>query len=274
VTTDTKTETPRVLVIAGSDSGGGAGIQADIKTISALGGFATTALTAITAQNTQGVSGIIPLNPQAVVTQAQTVLSDIGADVVKTGMLGDKLLIEAVAEFLSLSCADLPVMVATSGDSLLPNDAIDTLKATLLPGAILTPNAPEAALLTGKDVDGINGQRRAAEILLNAGVSAAIIKGGHIDGRVITDFIATPDDEIFLEHERIPSSSTHGTGCTFASAIACSLAQDLELEEAVKRAQIYVGHAFELAPGLGRGHGPLAHNWPVLYPEIASQIRI
>jgi len=184
VSTSPQTQTPRILSIAGSDSGGGAGIQADIKTVSALGGYAATAITAITAQNTQGVSGIIPLNPEAVIKQARMVLEDIGADAIKTGMLGDTKLIESLGQFLSDHCSTLPkiidpVMVATSGDTLLPANAIDALKSVLVPNSIITPNAPEAYLLTGKEVGDISGQRRAAERLLEMGATAAIVKGLH-----------------------------------------------------------------------------------------------
>ncbi len=267
----------RVLVVAGSDSSGGAGIQADIKTITMLGGYASTAITALTVQNTQGVSGVIPAPIAGVTGQMTAILSDIGADAIKTGMLGDKLLIEAIAQTLADFASNIPrvidpVMVATSGDKLLPNNAIDTLKALLIKDAIMTPNAPEASLLTGKEVFDLNGQRRAAEYLLEAGAKAAIIKGGHVEGDKIVDLIATPDGEIFCEHERINATSTHGTGCTLASAIATGIAQGFNLENAFKSAQIYVSQAIQHAPQLGKGNGPLGHNWPIKNPELAQNL--
>ena len=267
----------RVLIIAGSDSGGGAGIQADIKTVTALGGYAATSITALTVQNTLGVSAIVPAPPQAVRAQAEAVIDDIGADVIKMGMLGDKALITTVAQTLADRSGDKPrvldpVMVATSGDRLLGEDAIETLRAELVPHAIVTPNAIEAELLTGMEVGDINGQRRAAERLLEAGVAAAIIKGGHVEGHLITDLLATPQGEIFIEHERINSTSTHGTGCTLASAIACGLAQDIDLENALRRAINYVTEAIRTAPGFGKGHGPLNHAWPFQDPGSAGRL--
>jgi hydroxymethylpyrimidine/phosphomethylpyrimidine kinase len=262
-----------VLVIAGSDPGGGAGIQADIKTITALGGYAATAVTAITIQNTLGVQGVVAVAPPAVRAQMQAVLSDIGADVIKTGMLGEVALIEAVAEAL----ADLavavpvvvdPVMVATSGDRLLPARAVDTLKALMIPGCtLLTPNAPEAEILSDRSVDGINGQRRAAERLLSMGARAVLVKGGHIPGNPIVDVLATERGEVFLDGERIDTTSTHGTGCTLASGIAAGLARGLVLEDAVRLSRAYLTQAIIRAPGLGKGHGPVDHGWPARDPE-------
>ncbi len=267
----------RVLSIAGSDSGGGAGIQADIKTISMLGGYAATAVTALTVQNTQGVSGIIPAPAQAIIAQIHAVLSDIGADAIKTGMLGDKKLIEVLAQTLADHAPSIPrivdpVMVATSGDKLLPSDAVDTVRALMVPDSIITPNAPEAELLTGKSVHDLDGQRRAGERLLEAGATAAIIKGGHVDSDTIVDLIATPEGEIFCEHERIDSNSTHGTGCTLSSALATGIAQGLALEPAFRRAQTYVAQAIIYAPNLGKGKGPLNHAWPILNPDLAQKL--
>jgi hydroxymethylpyrimidine/phosphomethylpyrimidine kinase len=264
----------RVLVIAGSDSGGGAGIQADIKTITALGGYAATAVTAVTIQNTLGVTGVVAMAPNAVRAQMQAVLSDIGADTIKTGMLGEATLIEAVAEALADLAAGVPVvvdpvMVATSGDRLLPAKAVDTLKALMIPGcALLTPNAPEAEMLSDRSVDGINGQRRAAERLLNMGARAVLVKGGHVPGNPIVDVLATESGEIFLEGERIGTTSTHGTGCTLASGIAAGLARGLTLEDAVRLARAYLVEAIVRAPGLGKGHGPVDHGWPARDPEM------
>lgn len=263
----------RVLVIAGSDSGGGAGIQADIKTVMALGGYATTAITAITAQDTTGVHGIWPVALDAVDAQMRAALGDIGADTVKTGMLATAELVETVAETLDEMAREVarvvdPVMVATSGAQLAEAKAVDALAALLLPEAgLITPNAPEAEMLTGKAVDGVNGQRRAAEVLLRRGAKAALVKGGHIPGPVMVDVLHTQDGEWLFEGERIETSSTHGTGCTLASAVAALLAQGLGLPEAVERARDYLRGAIEHAPGLGRGHGPLAHGWKLQQPD-------
>ena len=231
----------RVLIIAGSDSGGGAGVQADIKTVTALGGYAATAITALTIQNTLGVSGVIATPPKAVRAQMEAVLKDIGADVLKTGMLGDKLLVETLAEAFEDLAPSIPrvvdpVMVATSGDSLLPKDAIDVGRRLMIPqAALVTPNAPEAEVLTGKAVDGVNGQRRAAERLLEMGAKAALVKGGHVPGDVIVDVLATQDGEHFFDGPRIHTEATHGTGCTLASGIAAGLARGLKLTDAVAR---------------------------------------
>lgn len=274
--TDTSTQ-GRVLVLAGSDSSGGAGVQADIKTMTALGGYAMTAITALTAQNTCGVDDIAPAAPAFVRAQALACLSDIGADAIKTGMLGDKDMVETVAQLIADHALNLPrvidpVMVATSGAQLLAREAVDAVRSELVPHSIITPNAHEAELLTGKDVGDINGQRRAAERLLEAGASAAIVKGGHVDGEVITDLLATPDGEIFIEHARLTSSSTHGTGCTLASGLACSLAQGMALEPALRRAIAYVTEAIRRAPGFGAGAGPLDHAWPTKNPETAEAL--
>lgn len=258
---------PRVLVVAGSDSGGGAGIQADIKAITMLGSFAMTAVTAITAQDTKGVHGIWPLPVDAVVKQMRVTLQDIGADVIKMGMLGSSSLVEAVAEEMSntakgVACIVDPVMVATSGDRLLDEKAIDALRAMLVPGArLVTPNAPEAEILTGKAVETVDGQRRAAEALLEMGAHGALIKGGHIDTGTITDVLQTTTGEWLFEGARINTLSTHGTGCTLASATAALLAQNESLPRAVERAREYLRGALVHAEKLGHGHGPVKHNW-------------
>ncbi len=263
----------RVLIIAGSDSGGGAGIQADIKTITALGGYAATAVTALTIQNTLGVSGVVATPPKAVRAQMEAVLKDIGADVLKTGMLGDKLLVETIAEAFEEIAGGIPrvidpVMVATSGDVLLPHGAVDAVRRLMIPGAALvTPNAPEAEVLTGKAVDGINGQRRAAEKLLEMGAAAALVKGGHVPGDVIVDVLATQSGEHFFEGPRIATKATHGTGCTLASGIAAGLARGLKLTDALALARAYLLEAIQRSPGLGQGAGPVDHGWPSRDPE-------
>jgi hydroxymethylpyrimidine/phosphomethylpyrimidine kinase len=258
----------RVLIVAGSDSGGGAGIQADIKTVTALGGYAATAITAITAQNTLGVLAVQTVSVDMVEAQARAVLDDIGADAIKTGMLGDKAMVEAVARILDtvpdVAAVIDPVMVAKGGTSLLAGDAIGALQALLIPrAALLTPNAPEAQALTGADVTTTDDLRRAGETLLKAGARAVLMKGGHIAGDRVVDILMTPAGETAFESERIDSRHTHGTGCTLASACATGLAQGLPLTDAVARAWAYVHEALLRAPGFGGGHGPLDHGWPL-----------
>ncbi|MCR9222653.1 MAG: bifunctional hydroxymethylpyrimidine kinase/phosphomethylpyrimidine kinase [Hyphomonas sp.] len=263
----------RVLIIAGSDSGGGAGIQADIKAVTMLGGYAMTAITAITAQNTLGVHGVWPVAQDAVQRQMVACLADIGADTIKTGMLGSAALVEIVAETLDERAREVPrivdpVMVATSGDALVDEHAVSAIASLMLPGAALvTPNAPEAEVLTGKAVDGINGQRRAAEALLERGAKGALVKGGHIPGKIVVDVLQTETGEWIFESERIDTSSTHGTGCTLASACAALLAQGQSVPDAVEAARLYLHKAIKQAPGLGQGHGPVAHNWKLLDQE-------
>ena len=267
----------RVLIAAGSDSGGGAGIQADIKSVTALGGYAMTAITAITIQDTTGVHGIVPVPINAVLEQMRVCLADIGADAIKTGMLGDKTLTVAIAEELSGRAKGIPaiidpVMVAKGGANLLQRDAVDALKAELVPQAyLLTPNAPEAERLANVAVENVDGQRRAAERLLRAGARNVLIKGGHIGGGKIVDLLATDDSELFFESVRIETSNTHGTGCTLASAIAALIAQGKSLPDAVEQARAYVLEAIRHAPGFGKGHGPLDHAWQI--KQMREQLR-
>jgi len=261
----------RVLVIAGSDSGGGAGIQADIKTITALGGYAATAVTAVTVQNTLGVTGVHPIPLEVIAAQARAVLDDIGADAIKTGMLGDAAVVETVAA--AIDHADKtarglvpvvvdPVMVAKGGAPLLAQAAIGAVKSLMIPrAALLTPNAPEAVALTGLSVETTDDLRRAGGALLALGAKAVLMKGGHVAGERVVDVLMTPDGETSFEGERIETRHTHGTGCTLASACATGLAQGLSLEEAVARAWNYVHEAMLRAPGFGAGHGPLDHGW-------------
>ncbi|WP_304169007.1 bifunctional hydroxymethylpyrimidine kinase/phosphomethylpyrimidine kinase [Phenylobacterium aquaticum] len=257
----------RVLILAGSDSGGGAGIQADIKTVTALGGYAATAITAVTVQNSLGVTGVHPIPVDIVEAQARAVLDDIGADAIKTGMLGDVAMVEAVARILDTSPARAvidPVMVAKGGASLLDAGAVGAVKALLIPrAALLTPNAPEAAALTGRAVETTDDLRRAGEALLALGARAVLMKGGHVAGAAVVDVLMTQGGETTFEGARIDSRHTHGTGCTLASACAAGLAQGLTLEAAVARAWAYVGEALRQAPGFGAGHGPLDHGWPL-----------
>lgn len=255
----------RVLVIAGSDSGGGAGIQADIKAITAMGAFAATAITALTAQNTRGVHGVFPIDPDFVVQQMRVVLSDIGADCIKIGMLSSTTIIEAVASELAESAPGIPVvldpvMVAKGGATLLESDARQAVVRHLLPHAsLVTPNAPEATALTGTLVTGIDDQRAAAVALRDLGAEAALLKGGHLDGDQVTDLLLTGAGETVWQSPRIATRHTHGTGCTLASAIAAGIAQGMELPAAVSRARDYVQAAIAAAPGYGAGHGPMDH---------------
>jgi hydroxymethylpyrimidine/phosphomethylpyrimidine kinase len=257
----------RVLIIAGSDSGGGAGVQADIKAVTAMGGYAATAITAITVQNTLGVHGVHPLPLDLIEAQARAVLDDIGADAIKTGMLGSVAVVERVAAILDTTTAPAvvdPVMVAKGGAALLDADAVEAVKTLMVPrAAILTPNAPEAEALTGVAVSDLDGQRRAGEALLAMGARAVLMKGGHVDGPTVIDLLFTSTGETLLEGPRIETTSTHGTGCTLASAIAAGLALGQPVETAVADAWAYVSEAIRRAPGLGGGHGPLDHGWPL-----------
>lgn len=256
----------RVLIIAGSDSGGGAGIQADIKTVTALGGYAATAVTAITVQNTLGVSAVHPIPLEIVEAQARAVLDDIGADAIKTGMLGSAEMVAVVARILETARAIPavidPVMVAKGGASLLAQEAIGAVRTLLVPrAALLTPNAPEAAALTGLPVETTDDLRRAGEALLAAGAAAVLMKGGHVAGDRVVDVLMTSSGETAFEGPRFETRQTHGTGCTLASACATGLGQGLPLIEAVAIAWDYVHQAMLAAPDFGAGHGPLDHGW-------------
>lgn len=252
-----------MLVIAGSDSGGGAGIQADIKAIMAMGGFAATAVTSITAQNTLGVHAVHPLPPALVQAQIEAVLDDIGADALKTGMLGEAETVLRVAACIEQSARQVPlvvdpVMVAKGGQSLLQDDALNALRRRLLPLAtLITPNLPEAAALLDHP---IHDPADAAIELLNTGAKAVLLKGGHGDGPFLTDILADADGIRAFTMPRIDSRHTHGTGCTLASAIAAGLAQGMSIDEATGRARRYIQAAILTAPGFGAGHGPLNHN--------------
>ena len=255
----------RVLIIAGSDSGGGAGIQADIKAVSALGAYAATAITALTAQNTQGVFGVHGVPADFIDRPIALVLGDIGADCLKTGMLHSSEVIEAVVTAIERDAPDVPlvadpVMVAKGGAPLLEPDAVATLKARLIPrAALLTPNIPEAEALTGMTIANEDDMKAAGEALIAAGAEAALVKGGHLEGEVVRDLLVTRADVRIFENPRIDTVHTHGTGCTLASAIAASIAQGMPLEAAVGRAEAYLHEAIRTAPGLGKGHGPVNH---------------
>jgi hydroxymethylpyrimidine/phosphomethylpyrimidine kinase len=255
----------RVLICAGSDSGGGAGIQADIKAVTALGGFAMTAVTALTAQNTLGVQAVQGVEPGFIRQQIMSVLDDLGADAIKTGMLHDTPTIEAVCDELRARAPGVPlvadpVMVAKGGHRLLAPDAVEALKRRLMPlAALLTPNIPEAEVLAGMAIRTEADMLHAAEVLLTLGVPAVLLKGGHMEGEVLVDLLATEQGVTRFEDARIASRHTHGTGCTLASSIAAGLAQGMDLVAAVTRARRYVRAALLAAPGYGAGHGPLNH---------------
>lgn len=255
----------RLLIVAGSDSGGGAGIQADIKAATALGAYAMTAIAALTAQNTRGVFGVVGVDPAFVALQMKLVLEDIGADAVKIGMLGSAEVIETVAATYQELCPGVPlvvdpVMVAKGGHSLLAADAENALRVRLLPLAeVVTPNIPEAEALTGMKINDFADMRRAAEILLGFGPKAVLLKGGHMDGPILRDLLLWRDGERIYEGPRIETAHTHGTGCTLASATASGIACGMNLPDAAARARAYVLEAIRTAPGLGHGHGPLNH---------------
>ena len=259
----------RVLIVAGSDSGGGAGIQADIKSVTALGGYAATALTALTAQDTRDVHGILEIPPSFVAQQMSVVLDDIGADCIKTGMLHTEAIITAVMEVLEAKAPATPlvvdpVMYAKGGAALLEPSAQRVLKARLiLRATVLTPNIPEAEFLTGVSVRAAEDMEHVAGMLLTLGPRAVLLKGGHLEGGTVRDVLAHEGGVESLESPRIESANTHGTGCTLASAIATGLAQGLDIRAAVVRARAFVREAIRTAPGLGKGFGPLNHGHTV-----------
>ncbi len=255
----------RVLVVAGSDSGGGAGIQADIKTITALGAYAMTAVTAITVQDTHGVHFVHPVPPATVAAQMACVLDDIGADAIKTGMLVSAAAVEAVCAVLAAKARGValvvdPVMLAKGGAALLDAAALAGFRQRLLPmAAVITPNVPEAEALSGMAITDAASMGCAAVALRALGVAAVLVKGGHLEGTEVVDVLATEAGVVAFRAARIATRHTHGTGCTLASAIAAGLAQGMELRAAVGRAHAYVQAAIVSAPGFGGGHGPLNH---------------
>ena len=259
--------TPIALTIAGSDSSGGAGIQADLKTFTALGVYGASVLTALTAQNTRGVDDVLPIPPAFVRAQIDSVLSDLDVKAAKTGMLANADVILAVAEILEgnaeipLVCD--PVMVATSGDVLLEPDAIGALRERLIPRAsLLTPNIPEAARLLGcPEATDLDEMARQAEALRAFGCAAVLLKGGHGSGKMATDILAHAGGIVPLEAPRIETPNTHGTGCTLSAAIAALLAAGESLEQAVRRAKVFVWSALEAGAHcqIGHGSGPVDH---------------
>ena len=258
------------LTIAGSDSGGGAGIQADLKTFAAAGVHGTCAITAVTAQNTLGVTAWEPVATDLVTAQIEAVAGDLPPDAVKTGMLATAAIVEVVAAAIGgLDLPNLvvdPVMIAKGGDRLLQDDAVAGIKVHLLRLAeVVTPNIPEAEVLSGETIRTIADMRTAARRIHALGARVVVVKGGHLDaatsGDIVVDVVCTPQEVFELRGPRIATPHTHGTGCTLASAIAAQLALGQSVDEAVRWARSYLEGAIREAPGLGQGHGPLNHFW-------------
>lgn len=266
---------PRVLTIAGSDSGGGAGIQADIKTISATGSYAMSAITAVTVQNTVGVESVYPVPPSTIGAQIHSVLSDIGADAVKIGMLHSSEVIRTVRMSLEpyamKNIVIDPVMVSTSGHRLIEESAIETLISELIPMArIITPNIPEAEVLLGKRITGMDELKDAAVRLSMNGRISVLMKAGHMEEGPLTDWLYNAEDDTLTGFEgvRIDTPNTHGTGCTLSSAIASYLSQGKSLGEAVQAAKTYISEAIRSGASfsIGHGHGPVDHFWKTRRP--------
>ena len=270
-----KTMTKKAMTIAGSDSGGGAGIQADLKTFAALGVYGTSAITAITAQNTLKVTDVLELPPGIVAAQIDAIVSDIGADAVKTGMLANASIIEVVADRvrqygLQPLVID-PVMVAKSGDPLLRQEAVDALRTLLLPLAtVVTPNIPEAETILGHSLDSDEAIRDAARTIVALGARSVVIKGGHRESPTADDLFYDGEEFRVFSAPRVNTANTHGTGCTFASAIAAWLARDADLATAVARAKDYITHTLSHAYSIGHGHSPV-HHFYHLWPRMAEE---
>ena len=255
---------PVVLTIAGSDSGAGAGIQADLKTFAALGVYGVSVITAITAQNTVGVRAVQEVSPEVIAAQLDAVAEDFSIAALKTGMLSSAAIIETVVAGLRRhalrSLVVDPVMIAKSGDRLLREDAVDTLRRTLLPlAAVVTPNIPEAEVLAGIAIRTQADRVAAGRAIMKLGANAVVIKGGHSDEDPIVDLLVDSEGVHEFRAARIATGSTHGTGCTFSAAIAAALGRDEDLATAVGEARAYLSRALAQAPGLGHGHGPLNH---------------
>ena len=259
---------PKAMTIAGSDSGGGAGVQADLKTFAAFGVFGTSVITAVTAQNTVGVTGVHEIPVAMIAAQIDSVLDDIGADAVKTGMLASILTIEVVSEEMARRGVEHlvvdPVMVAKSGDRLLRQDAVSALRTKLIPlAAVVTPNIPEAETVAEMEINSQEDAHEAARKITGMGARSVVVKGGHLAGPPV-DLLYDGRNFTEFPGERIETRNTHGTGCTFASAIAAGLAKGKPLTEAIADAKEYVTGAIRHADSLGQvgqGHGPLSHFW-------------
>lgn len=257
-----KASPARVLVIAGSDSSGGAGIQADIKAITMFGAYAATAITALTAQNTTGVKAVQPVPAAFIRAQIASVLDDIGADAIKIGMLGTAETVAAVADELNRRAAGIPVvfdpvMATNQGERLLDEDALSALRSLVKLAALVTPNIPEAEALLSRSISGPEDMAEAAHALADLGAGAVLVTGGHLVGEEITDILVSPAGERRFTSKRIDTAHTHGTGCSLASAIAAGLAKDAPLEDAVAAARDFIRKAIQTAPGLGEGQGPI-----------------
>jgi len=258
----------KILSIAGSDSGSGAGIQADIKTAQAFDVYCSTAITSLTSQNTIGISDIYDIPANFVISQIRDVLSDIGADIIKTGMLCNAEIISGLYEFLEGNYPEIPlvvdpIMISSSGTKLISDDAISLIKTRLLKITnVITPNIPEAENFSNMKISSINDMRLAAQIIQKIGGDnlSVLITGGHLKSEIITDILLSKGKFTSFEHKRIKSSNTHGTGCTFATSIACGLALGNSLEEAVKNSQRFIANAITTAPNIGRGNGALNHH--------------
>ena len=254
---------PKVLIVAGSDSGGGAGIQADIKTVTMFGGHAMTAITSITAQNTLGVEGVMPVPAEMVLQQIDSVLADLGVDAVKIGMFGSAETAEAVAqrlERLEIPIVFDPVMVASSGSVLAEEATIAAFARLMRTATLTTPNLFELAALTGRKIETLDDLEDAALALVGMSKRAVLAKGGHLADKLLTDVLVEPGGAVSRwEAEKIETVNTHGTGCTLASGIACGLAQGRDLVDSITRARTYVQAAIRAAPGFGGGHGPMGH---------------
>ncbi|KMY53417.1 phosphomethylpyrimidine kinase [Bacillus sp. FJAT-27231] len=265
----------KALTIAGSDSGGGAGIQADLKTFQELGVFGMSALTAVTAQNTLGVHGVYPMTAAAVEAQIEAIGQDMGTDALKTGMLFSGEIIQSVAkkieEFSWKKVVIDPVMIAKGGASLLQEEAIRAMKESLIPlAAVITPNIPEAEVLTNMLIQSIEDRKRAAKKLYELGVKNVVIKGGHSDdGETLIDLLYDGRDFLYFTSRRIQTKNTHGTGCTFAAAVTAELAKGQDVKEAVELAVNYVHAAIEMDLQIGKGHGPTNH-WAFKRKEAAA----
>lgn len=273
---------PRVLSIAGSDSGGGAGIQADLKTMLALDVHGMSVVTAITAQNSLGVHGVWPLPAEAVAAQFEAVVGDIGVDAVKVGMLGSARVASTVGELLARLDPAIPVVVdpvavSKHGDRLLADDALEALRTEVLPRAtVVTPNLDEARTLTGIAVEDLDGMRAAAAKLLGSGAGGpawVLVKGGHLDSDKATDLLTNGPDEVTLTALRSDNHHTHGTGCTLSSAVAAYLARGRTVPDAVRAAKLYVTNAIAAGYPLGAGIGPVDHGWKLRQHWVVSAVR-
>jgi len=254
---------PKSLTIAGSDSGGGAGIQADLKTFASLGVYGTSAITAVTSQNTLGVTDIVDIPAKSVVSQIQAVISDIGTDSIKTGMLSNASIVNAVSSFLSQNKFEKiivdPVMISKSGHKLLSESAIKSIVSMLIPiSYIITPNIPEASIISGTEIDSIESAKIAAKKIVKLGARTCIVKGGHFDGPPTDVFYDGKKYEIF-KSKRINTKNTHGTGCTFSAAIAAYIAKGEDIISSISKSKDYINSAIQENFLIGKGHGPLNH---------------